>query len=101
MELPRHIINKIMLYNSHPVADLIESEDFVYSRGKVMFRVLQRNRKHGSAFDRGSADAYYYRMLGPHKWIIQEGQRPVEDYNLSDEEEDEYWIGYHFETNRK
>ena len=26
MELPKDIINKIMLYNSHPVADLINSK---------------------------------------------------------------------------
>ncbi len=62
--MPKNVINKIMLYLSHPVAELLRESFF--------FRALEfdngkRIRTHGSPFDRGDADAHYGRGYEPHK----------------------------------
>ena len=57
----------------------------------------QFNReRHGSLFDRGSADAWYRRKPEPH-WYPQGtgfGERIV---NLTSEEIDEYYKGYRYQ----
>ncbi len=60
--LPKHVINKIMFYTSHPVADII--------RESSIFRALKLDngvRLHGSPVDRGDMDAYYGRGYDPHE----------------------------------
>ena len=60
--LPKNVVNKIMLYISHPAADII--------RESSIFRALELEngtRVHGSPFDRGDADAHYGRGYEPHK----------------------------------
>ena len=48
-KLPEHLFDKVMLYNSHPVADLVkESMVFHYYRLKNEHMGI-----HGSPFDRG------------------------------------------------
>ena len=66
MELPENTINKIMPYVSHPVADLLESDSFWRNYTQIYYKILKRNREWGSAFDRGSSDAYYHRDQNPH-----------------------------------
>ena len=60
--LPKNVINKIMFYTSHPVADILKASS--------IFKALEMNRGnriHGSPFDRGDMDAYYGRGYDPHK----------------------------------
>ena len=60
--LPKNVINKTMLFTSHPVADIL--------RETTIFRALKMDgeeRIRGSPFDRGDADAYYGRGYEPHK----------------------------------
>lgn len=54
---------------------------------------------HGGAFDRGSADAYYYRARDPHKY---EGGVPGKRIDILTEEElAAYNYAYDNETDRK
>ena len=69
--MPNNVINKIMFYTSHPVADIL--------RESSIFRALEfdngkRIRTHGSPFDRGDMDAYYGRGYEPHKLEAHLGQ---------------------------
>ena len=69
-KLPDHIFAKVMLFHSHPVADLVkESMVFHYYDVKNEY-----GSTHGSPFDRGSSDAYYYRGLDPHYWTNGNGR---------------------------
>ena len=50
--LPKELFKQIMLYNSHPVADVVKnSHKFKYKR-------LRLDIIHGSPFDRGCSGAY-------------------------------------------
>jgi hypothetical protein len=52
-------------------------------------------QKHGSPFDRGSADSYYHRPPSPHKYPNGTGNLPrVEE--LTEEEIQAYNAGYQF-----
>lgn len=54
---------------------------------------MQFDRKrHGSLYDRGSADSYYTRAMSPH-WY-PEGLRGAQIVDLSAEEIAEYTAGY-------
>ena len=62
-----------------------------------VFRILkgpqfQRNR-HGSLYDRGSADSYYHRPRSPH-WYPEGTGNGERVENLTKEERDEYYAGY-------
>ena len=59
-------------------------------------------RWHGSASDRGSADAYYWRSADPHFWPDGSyvGTR-VEKADMTQEEIVAYYDAYHSETDRK
>ena len=93
--LPEEIVNKITLYNSHPVADLIRySHLFKLKKHKL-------ERTHGCPFDRGSADAYYGRPLNPHYWTNGNGRNGGTVYDLTVEEIKAYELGFFFEENRK
>ena len=54
--LPKNVINKIMFYTSHPIADILKTSS--------IFKTLElnnRDRYHGCPYGRGGADAYYGR----------------------------------------
>lgn len=58
--------------------------------------------KHGSPYDRGSADAYYGRLSNPHYW--PEGTymgEKVSHEDMTAEQIEEYYDGYDNETDRK
>ena len=60
--LPKNVINKIMLFTSHPVADIL--------RETSIFRALEMGRCEriqGSPLNRGDMDAYWGRGYEPHK----------------------------------
>ena len=50
------------------------------------------DRSHGSPWDRGGADAYYWRDPNPHKWPGGDYTSPV--YDLTPLEVEEYLSGY-------
>lgn len=56
-------------------------------------------RKHGSPYDRGSADRYYGRAKRPHKWLDACGWK--EELLTDPEEIEAYNAGYEEETGRK
>lgn len=60
------------------------------------------NKKHGSPYDRGSADYYYGRSFNPHYW--PEGSYKgvmVEQSGMTPEQIAAYTAGYDEETDRK
>ena len=58
------------------------------------------DRSHGSPYDRGSADYYYWRAKDPHKYPNGTGNAPR--IELTDPEEiAAYHAGYDNETDRK
>ena len=55
---------------------------------------FDRNR-HGSLYDRGSADSYYGRPARPHWWPMGTGKGEIViDNELTAEEREEYLAGY-------
>ena len=63
--LPKNVINKIMFYTNHPVADIIRESSMFRA-----FKLSNEIRIHGSPFDRGESDVYYGRAYDPHKMIL-------------------------------
>ena len=60
--LPENIINKIMLYNSHPIADILKASS--------IFEALEMSNGdsiHGSPFNSGDSDAFFGGIYMPHK----------------------------------
>ena len=89
-KLPDQLFAKVMLFNSHPVADLVkESLVFHYYKFQNEYRGI-----HGSPFDRGGSDAYYYRDLDPHRWTNGNGRDGGTVYDLTPDETDAYMLGY-------
>jgi hypothetical protein len=65
---------------------------------KAVVRALrgpQFQRKHGSLYDRGSADSYYGRPVDPHYGGVGGDSGPRVD-NLTPEETNEYLAGYDY-----
>jgi hypothetical protein len=61
----------------------------------------QFNRNtHGSLYDRGSADAYYHRGSNPH-WYPAGSYKGERIVDLTQEEIEEYFVGYNQEQERK
>ena len=60
---------------------------------------FDRNR-HGSLYDRGSADSYYRRPKNPH-WYPEGTGRGEKITNLTEEELKEYNLGYDENTDFK
>lgn len=53
-------------------------------------------KRHGSLWDRGSADSYYSRSPSPHWWPNGTGNGPVvTGKELTAAEREEYLAGYH------
>jgi hypothetical protein len=64
---------------------------------KIEFRGEEFDQRHGSPFDRGSADSYYHRAQDPH-WYPEgtyKGQR-VESSEMSMAELRAYFAGYEY-----
>jgi len=64
---------------------------------KAVVRALrswQFQRKHGSLYDRGSADSYYGRPRDPHYGGVGGDSGPRVDQGLSIDEINEYYAGY-------
>ena len=90
-KLPDHLFAKVMLFHSHPAADLVkESMVFHYYKFK-------NDATPGGPFFRGGSDAYYYRGINPHYWTNGNG-RDGTVYDLTPPETDAYMMGY-FGTN--
>jgi hypothetical protein len=93
--MPKNVINKIMLYTSHPVADIL--------RESSIFRALELEngiRVHGSPFDRGEMDAYYARGYDPHKMEAHLGRMVKSDLE-SEHEKNNYEAAYLHTFTRK
>ena len=66
---------------------------------KAVVRALrgwQFQRKHGSLYDRGSADSYYGRPRDPHYGGVGGESGPRVDQGLSIDEVKEYYAGYEY-----
>ena len=89
-QLPENIVNKIMLYLSHPVADIV--------RDNAIFKKLRYKTEytHGCPYDRGRADAYYGKDIDPHYWTNGTGRNGgrVEKANMTYNEVEAYiyWV---------
>ena len=100
-ELPNEIHFNVIKFMRHPLAEIVCKSAFRFERDKIMYKVFERTNVYGSPFDRGRADSYYNRDCNHHKWIIQEGQRPIRDEDLNDQEIEEYELGYDWNQDRK
>ena len=86
-ELPEQLFAKVMLFHSHPVADLVkESLMFHYYR-------FQNETTPGCPFLRGGSDAYYYRDLDPHSRTNGNERDGGTVYDLTPDETDAYMLG--------
>lgn len=69
---------------------------------KIEYRDREVFTRHGGAYDRGSADAYYHRSPEPHYWTgATYNSTKIEEVDMSEEEIDAYMTGYYEETGRK
>jgi hypothetical protein len=69
---------------------------------KIEFRNREIFTRHGGAYDRGSADAYYGRSFEPHYFTGDTyGSTKIEEVDMSEEEIAAYTAGYEEETDRK
>ena len=88
--LPKNVINQIMLYLSTPTAEIVKEADIC----KFMALRLQKHFR-GSAFDCGVVDSEHeHRFFLPRTFgIYEDGQRST-TYTLSEEEYTEYTAAY-------
>lgn len=69
---------------------------------KLKFRDREIFTRHGGAYDRGSADAYYHRAPQPHYFTGDtHSSTKIEEVDMSEEEIAAYMAGYNEETDRK
>ena len=96
LPFPKEIQDKIYMMSNSPTPTakiIVESYEFAY-------RFLKNeNLPHGSPFDRGCADAYYYREPTPHKWLNGDKRQRLDI--LTEVEELQYMVGYEAYPNRK
>lgn len=60
------------------------------------------SKRHGGPYDRGSADRYYGREPAPHFYVGGTGtSRKIEKEDMSEDEIEQYYLGYDEETERK
>jgi hypothetical protein len=75
------------------------TEDIVQAEKQRVFNLLKgpqfERGRHGSLYDRGSADSYYHRPQNPHWWPNGTGNgEKITD--LTDAERAEYMAGYEY-----
>lgn len=81
-------------------SDMIEDDGFTTVVPNVHKK--QYDKRHGGPWDRGSADAYYWRRPAPHYYEGATRQSPIVTIDMMTEEEIEaYWDGYNNEEDRK
>jgi hypothetical protein len=69
---------------------------------KNEFRNREVFTRHGGAYDRGSADAYYHRAPEPHYFTDASFQSTkIEEVDMSEEEIAAYMAGYNETDDRK
>ena len=93
--LPMEIVRRVRVIHSHPVADLVRSEEGLKNRRH------RSESTHGCPYDRGSADAYYYRVPNPHYWTNGNGRDRHTVYELTAEETAAYHLGYDHQHDRR
>ena len=107
--LSNDLVHKIMSMVPHdrcarsPTAAVVrQSWKFVYHKCNNEYyshtNEKVNHKGHGTPFDRGRSDAYYYRDSNPHKWILDEdgGKTGIEfEHELTEDEIEEYLIGHH------
>jgi hypothetical protein len=71
------------------MSKVAEQEQIIRTLSGVQFD----RERHGSLYDRGSADSYYNRMIDPH-WFPEGTYRGEKITNLTAEEIAEYQAGY-------
>jgi hypothetical protein len=60
-----------------------------------MDEMTKYNERHGGAFDRGSADAYYRRAYQPHMYNGATGSSlPIPEHQMKPEDIEAYRAGY-------
>lgn len=70
--------------------------------GKIEFSDREIFTRHGGAYDRGSADAYYGRPAEPHYFTGDtHSSTKIEEVDMSEEEIAAYMAGYNETTDRK
>lgn len=58
---------------------------------------MEQDKRHGGAFDRGSADSYYGRPRRPHLYLAATGSSPeITEDLMSDEDIEAYHAGYDY-----
>ena len=88
--LPKNVINKIMLYLSTPTAEIVKEADIC----KFMALRLEKHFR-GSAFDCGVVDSEHeHRFFLPRTFGIYEAGQRSTTYTLSEEEYTEYTAAY-------
>lgn len=69
---------------------------------EIEYRDREVFTRHGGAYDRGSADAYYHRPPEPHYYTGNTySSTKIEEVDMSEEEIAAYMAGYNEETGRK
>ena len=106
--LPKHVINKIMLYISHPTADIIEDSSifkYMAHRFENMRNCSNGIYYKGSPFDCGNIDACHpptgrgIPVWDPRKYTKYESGRIKNHRWLEEEEHEEYLIAWLHSSN--
>ena len=84
-KLPKEMINHIMLFISHPVADLLKASNI------VIFHNYRCGTEYFAPFHRGRIDAKRHREMEPN--YCKNGE-VVERDQMTEEEIEAYLIGY-------
>ena len=75
---------------------------FIGEREKSEYSNREVFTRHGGAYDRGSADAYYHRSPEPHYFTGASYQSTkIEEVDMSEEEISAYMAGYNETTDMK
>lgn len=65
--------------------------------GKVTFKGVEYDDRHGGPFDRGSADSYYQRGCNPHYYHGDTGMSTrIEKSHMRQSQIAEYYAGYDY-----
>ena len=75
---------------------------FIGEREKSEYSNREVFTRHGGAYDRGSADAYYHRSPNPHYFTGDTySSTKIEEVDMSEEEIAAYMAGYNETTDMK
>ena len=89
--LPKHVINKIMFFLTHPVADILKEEAIFHY---MAFRLNKPNLEIGEPFFCGCLAAHNpWEYFNPQKFTCID-RRTHYNINLTPKERSEYTLGY-------